>query len=106
MIERRKLKYEMTNDRASRVRAYCVDSERDKITHYFADTEKMAIVRHDDLIAWDLSETPAAAQIFVGPIKREILEIYEDIKDLALMEAIFYEAGDQNKDKASQEIPC
>ena len=30
-------------------------------------------------------------------LKYEILEIYEDIKDLTLMEAIFYEAGDRKQ---------
>ncbi len=106
MIERRKLKRDMTDRRIMKVRAYCVDSEKDAATHYFADDEKMAIVRHDDLIAWDLPETPAAARLFVDPIRREIMAIYQDIKELTLMEAIFYEAGDRNKDRAGQEMPC
>lgn len=82
MIERKRLRKQITEKRLDYMQAYCIDSIKENETHYIIDRGKMAIVRHDDIILWDIPETLAAANIFIDPIKREILSIYEDLKDL------------------------
>ncbi len=82
MIQRYTLKQNLTPSRLNHVQAYCIDSEKEEMTHYITDGERMAISRHDDMIIWDIPETQAAADIFIDPIKREILEIYQVVKGL------------------------
>ena len=64
--------------------AYLVDSEIPGL-HYIVDNDRMAMVRHDDLALWDIDDTPTEAKKFIGRVKKEILDIYADIKSLRSM---------------------
>lgn len=81
-MQRYKLKRSVDSTKLANMWEYCVDSELKDDIHYIVDGEYMAIVRSNDLILWELSETPAAAKTFIDPIKREILGIYEDVDEL------------------------
>lgn len=81
-MQRYRLKNCVDSTRISRMQEYCVDSELKDSIHYIVDGGYMAIVRNDDLILWELAETPIAAKTFIDPIKREILGIYSDIGGL------------------------
>lgn len=82
MIERWRLPKAITTRKLDYMHTYCIDSEKETDTHYIVDGGRMAIVRHDDIILWDIPETKKAAGLFIDPIKREILSIYEETKDL------------------------
>ena len=66
------------------ITAYVVDSKI-KGLHYIVDGEKMAMVRHYDMIVWDIADTPSEAEKFINKVKQEILDIYADIKSLRSM---------------------
>ena len=66
------------------INAYVVDSTIPGL-HYIVDNDRMALVRHDDLALWDIDDTPTEAENFIGRVKKEILDIYADIKSLRSM---------------------
>ena len=82
MIQRYRLKHDLTSCSINYVQAYCIDSEKEEMTHYLTDGEQLAIARHNDMIIWNIPESKAAAEIFIDPIKREILEVYQEVKEL------------------------
>ena len=81
-MQRYKLKRSVDSTKLANMWEYCVDSELKDDIHYIVDGEYMAIVRSNDLILWELSETPTAAKTFIDPLNREILGIYEDVDEL------------------------
>lgn len=78
-----KRKHSWTVELAS-INAYVVDSTIPGL-HYIVDNDRMALVRHDDLALWDIDDTPTEAKKFIGRVKKEILDIYADIKSLRSM---------------------
>lgn len=66
------------------INVYVVDSTIPGL-HYIVDNDRMAMVRHDDLALWDIDDTPTEAENFIGRVKKEILDIYADIKSLRSM---------------------
>ena len=65
---------------------YGIESIADKRTTYIATYDDFAIVRDGDAIRCDIKEMLTLANMFVRPIKDEILALYDDIKDLYRME--------------------
>lgn len=43
------------------------------------------MVRHYDMIVWNIQDTPTEAEKFISKVKQEILDIYADIKSLRSM---------------------
>lgn len=82
-------KYHCWDTELANITAYVVDSKI-KGLHYIVDGEQMAMVRHYDMIVWNISDTPSEAERFVERVKQEILDIYADIKSLRSM-AVNYE---------------
>lgn len=50
--------------------------------YYISDQNQMAMIRHDEMAMWDLSDTPKEAERMSELIRQEVLDIYEDIKSL------------------------
>ena len=73
------------------INVYVVDSTIPGL-HYIVDNDRMAMVRHDDLALWDIDDTPTEAENFIGREKKEILDIYADIKSLRSMTVKYEEA--------------
>jgi hypothetical protein len=51
----------------------------------------MAVIRNEDAAMWEIEKTPIEAGRFIEEVKEEILEIYEDIQSLKLMEVRYGE---------------
>ena len=92
MIRRKKVKVSTMgklSEMLTTIEAYSVESIADKNTMFVATDDEFAIIRHDDAMVCNIDEMPILAEKFIGPIKREILDLYEDIKDLNRMQLTF-----------------
>lgn len=65
---------------------YGIDSLLDNDLKYGIKNGLFAIMRLGDAIVCDMDDIPQVASWFRGNIKKEILDIYEDIRDLRLGE--------------------
>ena len=89
MIRRAKSKYDLKGKLCNQLislDAYAIDSCVDKSTVFIATEEEFAIVRQGDALICEVREMPQLAVRFIEPIRDEIMEIYEDIKDLKRMD--------------------
>lgn len=69
---------------------YSLQSQVDAKTYYAIDENDFAILRHKDGARWKIEDTPEVVKrITYEPIRQEIMEIYEDIKDLKRMDIIY-----------------
>lgn len=64
------------------INGYTVDSDKLRGVYYIVDEGKFAIIRQGEMAVWGFDNTPAAAQCWIDPIKREIIGIYNDIREL------------------------
>ncbi len=65
---------------------YSIDSILDNDLKYGIKNGLFAVMRHGDAIVCDVTDIPEIASWFKSKIKQEILDIYEDIRDLRLGE--------------------
>lgn len=92
MIRRAKAKYDIKEKLCNQLislDAYAIDSLVDKSTLFIATEEEFAIVRQGDALICEVREMPQLAIKFIEPIRNEIMEIYEDIKDLKRMDVAY-----------------
>ena len=67
---------------------YCIDSVIKGVA-YAADQEEFAIIRSEGFVVCSIDEMPALAKELLPILREEVLEIYQDLKDLDLMEVIY-----------------
>lgn len=67
---------------------YCIESTVRGIA-YAADDEEFAIIRPEGFLVCKIEEMPELAKELLPALKNEVLEIYNDLKDLKLMEVIY-----------------
>lgn len=92
MIRRKKVKVSTMgklSEMLTTIEAYSVESIADKNTMFVATDDEFAIIRHDDALVCNVCEMPKLAEKFIKPIKNEILDLYEDLKDLQRMQLNF-----------------
>lgn len=77
------------SEKLTTIEAYSIESLADKSTIYVATEDEFAIIRHDDALVCNVCEMPKLAEKFIKPIKDEILDLYEDLKDLQRMQLNF-----------------
>lgn len=65
---------------------YAIESLADKKLRYGIKNGLLAVMRQGDAIVCDIEDMPELADYFVDDIRQEILDIYEDIKDLYRMQ--------------------
>lgn len=94
MIERKVLKKrpEMSVDAfLTKCDAYAIESIVDDYIRYIAFDNKFAIIRHEDAMLCDIDEMNELAVMFRSDVKQEILDIYEELKDLERRELRYWE---------------
>lgn len=74
-------KYHNWETALANVEGYIVASDIPGL-YYISDQKQMAMIRHDEMAMWDLSDTPKEVERMSELIKQEVLDIYEDIKSL------------------------
>lgn len=91
-IRRYKFKRKCNLDNLTRYDIYSVQSLADDMLIYMIDGIEFAMIRDEDGMRWNLNETPeVASRITVEEIKNEILDIYNDVKDLCRMQVNYWE---------------
>lgn len=65
---------------------YAIESLADKKLRYGIKNGLFAVMRQGDAIVCDIEDISELADYFVDDIRQEILDIYEDIKDLYRMQ--------------------
>lgn len=68
---------------------YTIVSIEDRSTRYAADDKEFAIIRKNDALVCEISEMTLLAEYFIPGIKKEILDLYEDLNDLRRMEIMY-----------------
>lgn len=70
---------------------YAIQSEADKKTFFVLDEKDFVMIRGRKCFRWKISDTPEAIkEIENTKVHKEILGIYEDIKDLVRMERVYW----------------
>jgi len=69
----------------SKMELYSVISIVDKNVRYVADYERFGMIKDGEMITCDLDEIPILADMCTPLIKQEILDVYNDLKDLIRM---------------------
>ena len=64
---------------------YSIESLADSKLRYGVKNGLFAVMRLGDAIVCDIKDIPELADYFIGEIRQEILDIYDDIKDLERM---------------------
>lgn len=65
---------------------YAIESLADKRLRYGIKNGLFAVMRLGDAVVCDIEDMPELADYFIGGIRQEILDIYEDIRDLDRMQ--------------------
>lgn len=67
--------------RLHNIKAHSVESEYGNLI-YLIDDETFVVYRYPYYCKWKVEDTPSEANHWIEPIRSEIIEIYNDIKDL------------------------
>lgn len=68
---------------------YAIDSKLSGNLKYIIENDELIVAYDDGEVHHKISKIKDEVSVYIEPVKREILAIYEDIKDLARMEIVW-----------------
>ena len=88
------------------INAFLIESVAKRGVMYGASETQFFVICREGFAVCDLDEVPELAQKMIPKLGREILDIYEDIKDYKRMEVKYEKPMSAGVPRAVRNLPC